>query len=150
VELQMKIVKTKNATVGLLLLLAMAVQAAELPQQKLGLWQRTTQTTEDGKTEAPEKSQRCVDADTLETVKKAMADAAKMCTKHDIRQVGGKWTEDSVCNLGTTTLTVHGETVMKGDTEYHSETDSTYSPALHGAHSHTVAVGVWLGPCKPK
>ncbi len=146
----MKFVKTKNATVGLLLLLALTVQAVDLPQQKLGLWQRTTQTTEDGKTEAPEKSQRCVDAHTLETVMKATADAAKMCARHDIRQVGGKWIEDSVCNLGTTTLTLHGEIVMKGDIEYHSETDSTYSPALHGAHSHTVTDGVWLGPCSRK
>jgi Protein of unknown function (DUF3617) len=132
-----------------LVLMAASVRADGMPDQKIGLWQRTSQTTEDGKAQAPDKSQHCVDAATLDMVKKALADAAKQCSKYDLRQIGGKWILDSVCNLGATTLTLHQETVMKGDTAYHTEGDSSYSPPLRGGgHSRTVTDGVWMGPCK--
>ena len=131
--------------------LATATYADNLPDQKLGLWQETSQTTEDGKTQSPEKSQHCVDAATLEMVKRASADAAKQCSKYDLRQIGGKWVLDSICNFGATTLTLHSETLMHGDTAYHSESQSTYSPALSGGgHSRTITDGVWLGACKGK
>jgi hypothetical protein len=132
-----------------LFLVAAAAHADGQPEQKAGLWQRTSQTTEDGKTQAPEKSQHCVDAATLEMVKKALADAAKQCSKYDLRQSGGKWILDSVCNFGATTLTLHQETLMKGETAYHSVSESSYSPPLSGGgHSRTVTDGVWMGPCK--
>jgi uncharacterized protein DUF3617 len=135
-----------NSTIfGFLILLPAAAYANDQPQQKLGLWQMTTQTTENGKTGVPEKSQSCVDAATLGMVK----DMAKRCSKHDVHEVGGKWIEDSVCNLGTTTLTLHSETLMSGENGYHTESESTYLPALHGGgHSRMVTDGVWLGPCK--
>jgi hypothetical protein len=132
-----------------LVLVAASAHADGQPDQKIGLWQRTSQTTEDGKAQAPDKSQHCVDAATLDMVKKALADAAKQCSKYSLRQIGGKWILDSVCNLGATTLTVHQETLMKGDTAYHTESDSSYSPPLSGGeHSRTVTDGVWMGPCK--
>jgi hypothetical protein len=131
--------------------LATAAYAGNQPEQKPGLWQRTSQTTEDGKTQTPEKSQHCVDAAALEMVKRVTADAAKTCSRYDLRQISGKWVLDSVCNFGTTTLTLHSETLMKGETAYHSESESTYSPALSGGgHSRTITDGVWLGPCKDK
>ena len=130
-------------------LVAAAAHADGQPEQKLGLWQRTSQTTEDGKTQSPEKSQHCVNAATLDMVKKALAEAAKVCSKYDLRQKGGKWILDSVCNFGATTLTLHQETLMSGETEYHSESESNYSPPLRGGgHSRTVTDGVWMGPCK--
>jgi hypothetical protein len=129
--------------------MAAAAHAEGQPEQKLGLWQRTSQTTEDGKTQSPEKSQHCVNAATLDMVKRALAEAAKVCSKYDLRQTGGKWILDSVCNFGTTTLTLHQETLMSGETAYHSESESNYSPPLRGGgHSRTVTDGVWMGPCK--
>ncbi len=128
-----------------LILMAAVAHANGQPEQKLGLWQRTSQTTEDGKTKSPEKSQHCVDAATLEMVKHALADAAKMCSRYDLRQVGGRWLLDSVCNFGTTKLTLHQETLMNGETAYHSESESTYSPPLSGGgHSCTITDGVSL------
>jgi hypothetical protein len=129
-------------------LMSSSVHADGLPDQKIGLWQQTTQTTDEGKAQAPEKSEHCVDAATLAMVKKALADAAKRCSKYDLRQTSGKWILDSVCNLGGTTLTLHQETLMKGDIAYHSESDSSYVPSSSGGgHSHTVTDGVWVGPC---
>lgn len=134
-----------------LILVAATAHADGQPEQKIGLWQRTSQTTEDGKAKAPDKSQHCVSAATLAMVKRALADAAKMCSKYELRQAGNKWTLDSVCNLGATKLTIHQETVMNGEIGYHSESDSTYSPPLNGGgHSHTIVDGVWVGPCKDK
>ena len=132
-----------------LVLLSAAAHADGQPEQKIGLWQRTSQTTENGKAKAPEKSQHCVDAATLEMVKKALATAAKQCSRYDLHQTGSKWILDSVCNFGATTLTLHQETVMNGDTAYHSESDSSYSPPLNGGeHSRTVTDGLWMGLCK--
>jgi hypothetical protein len=145
---------TLKYQMGLLIpfaVLSTAAYADNQPEQKLGLWQRTSQTTEDGKTKSPEKSQHCVDAATNAMVKRVTADAAKQCSRYDLRQIGGKWVLDSVCNLGATTLTLHQETLMSGENAYHSESQSTYSPALSGGgHSRTIADGVWLGPCKGK
>jgi uncharacterized protein DUF3617 len=132
-----------------LILIGSAAHADGQPEQKVGLWQRTSQATEDGKTQAPEKSQHCVDAATLEMVKKALAGAAKQCSRFDLRQVGNKWILDSVCHLGATTLTLHQETIMNCETAYHSESESSYSPPLSGGgHSRTITDGVWAGPCK--
>ena len=145
----MKHLKHATAWLAPLILMAAGAHADGQPEQKIGLWERTVQTTEDGKTQTPEKSQHCVDTATLEMVKHALADAAKMCSRYDLRQVGGKWILDSVCKFGTTTLTLHQETLMKGETAYHSETESTYSPPLSGGgHARTTADGVWLGACK--
>jgi len=122
--------------------------AADQPQQKPGLWRRTSQTTEDGTTNPPQTLQRCMDASALEKAKVAAANAAKSCSKHDLRLAGGAWTEDSICTLEGSTMTVHAETRMSGDTKYHTESDTTYSPAFYGStHSHVVADGVWLGEC---
>jgi hypothetical protein len=145
------IMKLPSKLLAPLILMAAVAHADGQPEQKLGLWQRTVQTTEDGKTESPEKSQHCVNAASLEMVKHALADAAKMCSRYALRQVGDKWILDSVCNFGTTKLTLHQETLMKGETAYHSETESTYSPPLSGGgHSRTVTDGVWIGPCKDR
>jgi hypothetical protein len=144
----MKFFMQKAAWLAPLILVAAGAHADGQPEQKLGLWQRTSQTTEDGKAQSPEKSQHCVDAATLEMTKKAPADASKICSKYSLREVGGKWILDSVCNFGTTTLTLHQETKMSGETAYHSESDSTYSPPLRGGgHTRTVTDGVWTGTC---
>jgi hypothetical protein len=142
---------TTKWPLALVIVAAAAHADGAQPEQKPGLWQRTSQTTEDGKAQSSEKSQHCVDAATLEMVKHALADAAKMCSRYDLRQVGGKWILDSVCNFGTTKLTLHQETQMNGETAYHSESESTYSPPLSGGgHSRTIADGVWMGACKKK
>jgi hypothetical protein len=146
-----KPLKFNTPLLASLILLAATAHANDQPEQKPGLWQQTSQTTEDGKAQSPEKSQHCVTAATQQMVKRVTADAAKKCGRYELRQVSGKWILDSVCNFGATTLTLHSETVMKGDTAYHSESDSTYSPALSGGgHSHSITDGTWLGPCKEK
>ena len=146
----MKAFKPSAIVVGLLLSAGIAF-AGEQPQQKPGLWRRTSQTTEDGKTDGPQTSQRCMDAATLEKAKKMAADMASRCSKHDARFVGGVWTDDSVCSIGKTTFTVHAETRVSGENKYHTESETTYSPALDGhVHSRTVADGVWLGECQGK
>jgi hypothetical protein len=82
-------------------------------------------------------------------VKRVTAEAAKQCSRYDLRQVGGKWVMDSVCKLGETTMTLHSETLMTGEVGYHSVSETSYSPALHGGGvSRTVTDGVWLGACK--
>lgn len=140
---------TRTLLAAPLVLLAAAAYANDPPQQKPGLWQRISQTTEDGKTQSPEKLQNCVDAATLEMAKKGAADAAKLCRRYDVRQIGKKWIADSVCNFGATTQTIHSETLFNGENAYHSESESTYSPASEGSgHSRTITDGVWLGPCK--
>jgi Protein of unknown function (DUF3617) len=145
----MKVLKSPTEWLLPLLLLAAAAHADGQPEQKTGLWQRTSQTTEDGKAQAAEKTQHCVDAATLEMVKRALADAAKQCSKYDLHQIGGKWILDSVCSFGATTLTLHQETSMNGDSAYHSESESRYSPPLHGGgQTRTVTDGVWMGSCK--
>jgi hypothetical protein len=146
----MKVLKPIGAAVVGLLSIGIAT-AGDQPQQKPGLWQRTTQTTVDGKVDGPPQTSRhCMDAAALDRAQKMAADIAKKnCTKHDARMIGGTWTDDSVCNISNVTMTEHSETRMIGDNKYHMENDVTYSPAFYGqTHSHTVSDGVWLGECK--
>ena len=147
----MKMLKSIGLVAVGLLTIANAT-ADDQPQQKPGLWQRTTVTTVDGKSDGPQTSQRCMDAATIARVKKNAAEIAKKnCTRHDARMIGGVWTDDSVCNIENVTMTSHAETRTSGENKYHNETEVTFSPALHGqTHSRTVADGTWLGDCKGK
>ena len=73
----------------------------------------------------------------------------KSCSKNKIRKGGSKWITDSVCKVGSTTVSGLTTTEFNGENAYHIDINSTYEPPLGGfSRTHSVRDGTWLGPCK--
>lgn len=108
----------------------------EAPQLKEGLWLlRTVTTTFPG-------SKKTVEAVTLcrnhafDAYANAMAEMEKDCTVARTWQ-GGTMTLDGTCRVKGSTVVSKGTMTMTGDTASHSETHTTYTPALHGVKEST-------------
>jgi Protein of unknown function (DUF3617) len=123
--------------------------AQDYPKLKPGQWEMTTSTTQspDGK---PHKMTMCTDA----AVQKQMMDMGKgmsrdLCSKLDVRNDGGKYIGDSVCQVGATTMTSHSVMTVQGDTAYKTVVTATYDPPLMGMKdANTTIEGRNTGPCR--
>jgi len=122
--------------------------AVDYPARKPGLWE--IQTGDATGKRPGHSSQQCIDAASDKTLREMGQGMGKdMCSKQDLRLEGGKLVVDSVCQIGTTTVTSHA--VVSGDfsSAYRMESKSSYSPPLMGrAEGTSVMEAKWLGPCK--
>ena len=125
--------------------------AVDAPPRKSGLWEVTTRTG------AHQTVLHTCVGNAAEQVKanaEALNSMKSMCSKQDVRMVGGKLVGDSLCNLAGSTATIHATTTFSGDrfahTAEHNEGTSTYSPPLSGqSQATTVTESKWVGSCKP-
>jgi hypothetical protein len=129
-------------------LLSIPVLAADYPQRKAGQWQVTI--TSDNPRMPQRIEDLCTDAATDAALQKfALGASDQLCSKNEIRSVGGgRYTVDAVCALGKTQLTMHGETTFTGSTAYREELKTHYDPPMRG-RSDTVTVrdAKWTGTC---
>jgi hypothetical protein len=133
-----------------LLLFPVVVDALEVPLEKLGLWERRVQSSDDdGPLTALPTVQQCMDAEVLEITKKALEDMKKSCSKNELRKEGNKWIQNRVCKFGKTTMISQGTVEFNGENVSHNDTKDTYDPPM-GGHSRRRMVidSKWLGPCK--
>lgn len=135
-----------------LLIFSVAAGAVEGPQQKPGLWETRMQHSYTGKG-APKlgTTQVCIDASSLAQGKKTADDyATKNCSKNEVRQEGSKWITDTVCKMGSSTMSNHSMTEFSGENAYHTEMTMTYDPPMDGRSGTNVTIdGKWLGACNP-
>jgi hypothetical protein len=73
-----------------------------------------------------------------------------MCSKHEIRIVGGKVTSEAVCDLGATKMRSRAVmTFAAGNAAYRTEAHAKFDPPFMGnRESTTVLEGRHVGPCK--
>ena len=144
------------ATALLLAALAAPALAQDYPKLKPGLWEmeRSSDRPPGAPNRAPAAPNRmtmCLD----DTVQREMFDMGAgamkgMCSKHDFRMSGRRATGDFVCDMGGSTMHSKSTMVMKGNTGYRTEIDTTYDPPFMGqAHTKTVLTARNTGPCKP-
>lgn len=131
---------------------AIGASAADYPARKPGLWETSMQTTgKAGEKMAPVVSQQCLDAASDKALRDmGMGTSEGMCSQQALRTEGGKLVNDSVCKVGSSTVSSH--TVISGDfsTAYRMDMSSKYSPPMGGlAATESVIQAKWLGPCKP-
>ena len=90
--------------------------ALEMPSEKLGLWEIRMQNSSDGgPLTAPVTMQYCVNAALLESAKKSALEKSKNCSKNEVRNEGSKWTQNSVCKVGSSTATGQMTREFDGD-----------------------------------
>jgi len=139
-----------HVSTALLLVTSVALpcDAADFPQRKPGQWQVTMSSD---KPDAPPRiTDLCTDAATDAALYKfALGASSSMCSKNEIKGVGGGlYTVDAVCALGKTQLTLHGETTFAGNTAYREEIKTHYDPPLRGrSDTLTVREAKWTGAC---
>jgi hypothetical protein len=98
----------------------------------------------------PQVQRVCLDADTDTLLYKfGMGAGRNLCSKLDVRNVGGKLEVDSVCKLGNSQMSSHIEMSFQGDTSYHEDIAVHYDPPLLGKtnDSKSTQDGKWIGAC---
>ena len=132
-----------------LLLNAPVALAQDFPKLKPGQWEMTTSNSH-GADAKPNKMTMCTD----EAVQKQMMDMGKgmgreLCSKLDVRNEGGKYIGDSVCQVGPSTMTSHSVMTVQGDTAYKTVVSATYDPPMMGMKdANTTIEGKHTGACR--
>ena len=129
-------------------LAALPAQSQDHPKRKPGLWEIKAVS---GAGPQPMVMQQCTDdAFEAQMLKEGMEQAKTMCSKNDMRREGDKILSDSVCKVGTSTVTSKSVTTGDFTRAYRVEVKSTISPPMAGQQgSATVMEARWLGPCLP-
>jgi hypothetical protein len=136
-----------SLALGGVLVMGASVGSAAPPLRKPGLWAQTM--TLSGSKLPPQTSKLCVDAKTSDLLLNAGQTAANQsCSKHDIQMTGAVMTVDTVCRLGSTTLTSHARTSFSGDSAYHTDVTTHSDPPIGKRPDSSMAIdGHWEGQC---
>lgn len=131
-------------------LIALPVNAADLPKRKAGLWELKTQMA--GMPSVTGPIQVCVDPATDNLLQeRAKEKASSNCSVMEVkRESVSRTVVHSVCKIEHATATT--DAVMTGnfDTGYRNEMKMRYEPPLHGMSDvRLIQDARWLGPCKP-
>ena len=129
-------------------LAALPAQSQDHPKRKPGLWEIKAVS---GTGPQPMVMQQCTDdAFEAQMLKEGLEQAKTMCSKNEMRREGGKILSDSVCKVGSSTVTSQSVTTGDFSSAYRVEVKSTISPPMAGQQgSSTVIEARWLGPCLP-
>jgi hypothetical protein len=134
---------------GLLVLcLAPAARAVEIPLRKPGLWEM--RMVRSGSPLPEMTMQHCTDETTDKAMSAALSPMSKeVCSSNDIRQTATGYVTDSVCSVAGVSMTSHSEISGDFNSAY------TVTTTTHGgqaAAGHDIAMTIeakWLGACKP-
>lgn len=130
---------------GLVVAVAPALAAAELPRRKSGLWSMSVMTPGSS---VPMTMQQCVD-EKSDDMLAALADKSKQQCKSQTRREGDRISFDATCKIGTRTSKTNGVFVGDPKSNYTFESTTTFDPPLPGARPGvTKATAQWTGPCR--
>jgi hypothetical protein len=132
---------------ALLLFSVGTAHAIEYPDIQDGLWQRHwTSVSDPGAKKSDNVTTIC---HSREDTKKALALARNMkgCTPLSENLVGGKYTAEMQCVIGTTKLTSKSTTLF-ASAAVHSESVTTYDPPMGGMSKQSDVIDEkFVGPC---
>src|SRR5262245_36344633 len=96
------------AAIGLLALLgAPDAQAVELPVRKAARWEM--EVVRKAGTRPEMTRQQCTDASTDKQMRTSLVPGKETCSKQDVAQTASGYASDSVCSVGSMTITSHAE-----------------------------------------
>jgi hypothetical protein len=138
------------AGMGCVALSATGALALDLPIRKPGLWEMKVVKTG---SPIPEMTmQHCTDENTDKDMNNSVSPLAKqMCSKQDLQKTATGYVADSVCGVGTTSITSHSEIVGDFNSAYTVTTTSHADRGTSGPPRDTTTKieAKWLGACKP-
>ncbi len=131
------------------MLLIGAIYAVHVPSMKEGLWSIHTVTISspgDKKTEGNRSICRSHIYDEAAQRKAKAAEAS--CKVSVLNGSGSKYTSESECTVGGTTVRTKRTSTFTGDSAARSEETATYSPAMEGSTSSTMIMEQkYMGAC---
>jgi hypothetical protein len=144
----MKMTRVLAYAAAILLPMGMAMAAGSPPDVKEGLWSIHTQTIDnpgDVKTESTSTICRNHEYDHYTM---GLAKSVKGCTVDNEDYEDNKYTIDMKCTIAGTTIESKGTVTFTGDTSTHSESHSTYTPAMGGMTDTTMIQDQkYIGAC---
>jgi hypothetical protein len=114
------------------------VNAANAPEIREGLWSVHTQSIDNpGNKKTEGMYSICRSHAYDQHVQSLAKDGAKGCTSNENLQ-DGKYEAESHCVVGGIAVDSKATTAFQGDTAYHAEVHTTYSPAFGGVSESTM------------
>jgi hypothetical protein len=121
--------------------------AADAPDVKEGLWSIHTQSIDNPGNKKTEGTITLCRNHAYDLSVRAKAKNVKGCTVSESSQ-GGKYSSATHCVVGTTVIDSKGTTTFVGDTATHTESHSTYTPAMYGvAETTMIQDQKYVGSC---
>jgi hypothetical protein len=125
------------------------VYAADPPVMKEGLWSIHTVSTDQPGDKKTEGTQKLCRSHAYDERVRAMAaqQSAKTCKTISENTAGGTMTTENQCTVGGSVLKTKAVVTFNGDSA-HSETHTSYTPAMYGMSETTMVMDQkYLGPC---
>jgi hypothetical protein len=135
---------------ALVALSAAGAAADELPVRKAGLWEMKVVKT--GSSIPDMTLQHSTDETTDRDMNNMISPMSKqMCAKQDLKKTATGYISDSVCNVGSTSITSHTEIVGDFNSAYtvNTASHSDKGPGGQPLDTTTKIEAKWLGACKP-
>ena len=126
---------------------ATGVSAIDFPTMKAGLWESTV--TREGVAQKVGGTKMCMDtAVQKEMMEMGMGQMKAMCSKNDIRRDGNRVYGNVECKFGESMMKSSSVTTFTGDTSYHTEIKSSFTPPMQGVPSGNTTIDAkWIGAC---
>lgn len=142
--------KTMLISVAAALLLPIGLaNATDMPELKEGLWSNHTQTIDNpGNKKTENTSTVCRNRAYDQYARSLSKGNMKSCTTVNEGFQGGKYLQEIHCVIAGTTLDTKGTITFEGDTAAHSESHTTYTPAMGGMSESTMIMdSKYVGSC---
>lgn len=125
--------------------LGLPASAQDLPARKPGFWEAEIKSDQ----EPPVTTRQCIDAQTDARLQKAGQGVMDgNCSKNVMQRDGSGWRGESVCRLGTTTITSRSTVTGDFSSEFRMVVDAQYAPPLMGkTQSSTTVTHRFKGAC---
>ena len=124
-----------------------AAHAIDTPNMKEGLWKFHMVTTSPGSAPSEVNYSLCRDH-AFDQRGHDMAMKQTGCVITEGSASASKRTFTGTCKVGATTITSVSTVTYSGDTSFHSETSTTYTPAFYGkTHDTMVQDQTYIGSC---
>lgn len=134
-------------SIAALLLPMLAARAVDLPEVREGLWEAHMQTIDKATNKKDENGFKICRSNATEKKAYDAMKAMKQCSYEIQNLGGGKYASTSRCTVGGSVIESNS-TFQVTSTTSHSETHTTYTPALYGKSDElTVQDQKYLGDC---
>ena len=138
----------KVATALALLTVLGTARAIDYPPMKEGFWKIHMVTTSPGGKPEETTTFLCRDHVYDQHTHQVADSAMKSCSNISDSSLFGKRTISMTCKIGGSTVTSKSVITSTADTYYHSDSTTSYSPALYGqTQSQMVQEQTYLGAC---
>jgi Protein of unknown function (DUF3617) len=129
---------------------ALDARAVEMPIRKAGLWEMKIVRT--GSPEPEMTTQHCTDEITDKDMDSAFSPPSKeTCSKHEIQKTATGYVTDSICTVGSASMTSHSDITGDFNSAYTVKSTSHIERGPAGLPRDFTATteAKWLGACNP-